>query len=190
MVRTRIVLGVLAAGLLGAAAAYAESGDGDRHRARTEMAHPDFAAFHRTMCADRYAREVGRMAYLEARLELSDAQHPLFDAWKAAVLGTAKTGEDACVAHQPPDFEHPPSIVDREAHERDRLTTQLAALDAEKPSLDTLYASLSADQKKALDAPEDGGRMMMRDRHEGFGEDHPMGPHEAFEGPDEGGPHG
>src|SRR5581483_5518332 len=42
----------------------------------------DFAPDPRPFCDDRYASEVGRIAYLETRLHLNETEQPLFAHWK------------------------------------------------------------------------------------------------------------
>lgn len=132
------------------------------------------AAHHKEMCVDRYAHRVGEMAYLEAKLSLTDTQHPLFDAWKNTVLSNAKAEEGAC-ASQTPDFSHPPTILDRQAMMHQMLQTRLAALDAEGPALQSFYQSLSPEQKMALDSgPMEHGMRGPHDHgpHDGPGDDH------------------
>jgi hypothetical protein len=177
MFRVKLALSVLAAGAFAVTAALAD----DSHHQRDHQWNPaDMAAHHKEMCMDRYAHRVGEMAYLEAKLSLSDTQHPLFDAWKSAVLSTAKSDADAC-ASRAPDFSHPPTILDREAMMHQMLQTRLAALDAEGPALQSFYQSLSPDQKAALDRGPMGGRGM-HGRH-GFHGPH-GGPGDDGHGPD------
>ncbi len=175
MSRFNVALSLLAAGFLAAsAAAIAEDAEG-HHKHHGDWSPQQFAAMHKEMCTDRYAHHVGDLAYLEAKLSLTDAQRPLFEAWKNALLATAKSGEDACLAHTP-DFSHPPTILDREAMMHQRLQMRLAALDAEGPALQSFYQSLSPDQKMALDrGPMDGPGM-----HGGPHGDH--GPHDEPDG--------
>jgi hypothetical protein len=122
------------------------------------------ASWHQQMCSDRYARHVGQIAYLEARLSLSDAQRPLFASWKDVILSSAKSRESQCLAMRP-DFAHPPSLLDREAHLHDRLQQRLAEMDAQRPAMTALYQSLSPDQKRIFD---------------GIGRGHPGEPGEGF----------
>lgn len=110
----------------------------------------DMAAWHQERCTDRYARHVGQVAYLEAKLSLTDTQRPLFESWKDAVLSSAKSNEDACAAMHP-DFSHPPSILDREARMHDMLQKRLAELDAQRPAMTALYQALTPDQKHVFD---------------------------------------
>jgi hypothetical protein len=115
----------------------------------------DMASWHQQMCSDRYARHVGQIAYLEAKLSLSDPQRPLFASWKDSVLASAKSHESECLAMQH-DFAHPSSILDREAHLRDMLQHTLAELDAQRPAMTALYQSLTPGQKHIVDSIERG----------------------------------
>lgn len=110
----------------------------------------DFAEMHKQMCTDRYAHNAGRVAYIEAKLSLTDSQRPLFDGWKQTVLGSAKSRETECLARQP-HMDGGQSILDRQARMQDMLQHRLADLTAEQPSLKALYDSLSPEQKQVFD---------------------------------------
>lgn len=56
----------------------------------------DMAARLKEMCDNSVARETGRLAYLETRLDLTASEQPLFQRWKTAVLGVAKGRADRC----------------------------------------------------------------------------------------------
>jgi hypothetical protein len=145
-----------------------------------EMAHKmDVADWHKQMCTDHFARDVGRVAYIEAKLSLTDSQRPLFDGWKQTVLGSAKSREASCLARQARmDGPHDHSILERQAREEDMLQHRLADLTAEQPSLKALYDSLSPEQKQVLDH---GDHMGARGPH-GHGDWHDRGPHGAVPG--------
>lgn len=160
---------VLTIVVLGATFAIAETMDRHEHDGRPGGA--DMAAWHQEMCADRYAHDVAKIAYLETRLAPTQAQQSAFDTWKSATLGAAEAQQDACKAHTR-DFGNPPSILDREAGEQMMLKSRLAALDTELPALRSLYAVLTPEQKALLDRP--------RGDHE----------HGAWHGDDHGGPRG
>ena len=150
----------LAVGILGATLAVAETSD--RHDRAGRPGAADFAAWHQSMCTDRYAGEVGRLAYLEAKLAVTDAQQSAFENWKLAVLAAAKSQRDACVA-QTRDPSHRPTILDREARQQTMLKVRLSALDSELPALQSLYQALSPEQKAVFDRPHrehngEGGR--------------------------------
>ena len=103
------------------------------------------------MCDDHYAREVGRMAYLEARLNLTQPEQPLFARWKQVSLDTARSHETAC-ADRPARQRGAkrPSVLDRLTMEEKMLKTRLSDIQAERPALQALYAALTPDQQKEL----------------------------------------
>ena len=127
----------------------------------------DLAAFHKPRCEDGYARAVGRMAYMETRLDLTGPQQSLFSAWRSTRLGIAKRQADACAQRDVSQSGQEISPVDRMARMEDRLKQRIADLDAERPAFAALYNALSPDQRKAL-TPD---RRMMRGemgRHRGM----------------------
>jgi len=131
-----------------------------------EMRMPaDLAAEMKRMCDDRFAREAGRMAYLEARLKLTPAQQPLFARWKEVSLDIAKRHGAACSQRLAGRDYKERNIVERMGREEDMLKRRIADLDAERPVLSALYNALSAEQREALSP---GRRMgasgMMMDR--------------------------
>lgn len=138
-------------------------------------------------CKDMYARKVGEMAFLEAKLSLNASQQPLFNHWKQANLDIAKQHEGDCTsrqasAHKP--GEHP-SLVERLDKEETMLKQRVADIDAEKPSLTAFYASLSQEQQHefgsaAMHHMAERAHMMM-----GM-----MGPHRGLDGPMGHGPMG
>ena len=174
MIRLGVAATALVAGALLTSFAIARDDD---HAARGRPDATEFSAIHTQFCKDRYARQAGRMAYLEARLSLTPSQQPLFAAWKDAVLQTAQTRANTCISDTRP--EKPENMLAREAREETRLEARLTALQAEKPALTALYQSLSDEQKRAFDHAghhhEPGHEMWMRhgetggdrDRHPG-----------------------
>jgi len=110
----------------------------------------DPVAWHKQMCTDHYARNAGRVAYIKAKLSLTDTQRPLFDGWEKAVLGSAKSRESECLARQPKMGDrHGHTVLERQAQMQQRLSD----LTAEQPSLKALYNSLSPEQKQVFDRP-------------------------------------
>ncbi len=117
----------------------------------------EMTAQFKQMCEDRYAREAGRMAYLEARLSLTPSEQPLFARWKGIKLDVAKKRAADCgqqVARIDRKISTP---VERMSREQDMLKKRLADLDAERPALAALYDALTPKQREALS----GGRRMM-----------------------------
>jgi hypothetical protein len=110
----------------------------------------EMAAHMKQMCDDHYAREVGRMAYLEARLNLSSVEQPLFARWKGVKLDIAKRRSADCgqrTAHRDHVQRSP---VDRMSREEDMLKKRVADLDAERPVLAALYGALTPAQREML----------------------------------------
>ena len=99
----------------------------------------DRAAHRAQFCKDMYARKVGELAFLEAKLSLTGSQQPLFDHWKQASLDVAKRHQDECAGHERPQGRRAvPSVVDRLNMEETMLKKRLANIDAEKPVADGL----------------------------------------------------
>jgi hypothetical protein len=162
--------GVLLAGSAFAQSAPANSQDGHAHG---WMHQGDPAAFHASMCSDHYARAVAKLAYVGAKLDLTQSQRPLFDAWKDNVLGSAKAGETACLGHAP-DMAHQPTALERAAMMHKMLEARLAAMDAAQPSLVAFYNSLSATQKAEVDHMGGHHHFGGNDQwHHGQGDMHP-----------------
>ena len=108
------------------------------------------AARLRDRCNSLYARAVGRMAYLETRLNLTESQQSLFTAWRAVRLDTAKRRADDCAQRSANMGAANLTPVDRMARMDDLLKKRAADLDAERPVFAALYGALSPDQRKAL----------------------------------------
>jgi hypothetical protein len=132
----------------------------------------DMAAWHKRMCVDRYAHVAGRLAFAEEKLDISAAQHPMFDRWRDAVLHDAQTRKDSCLAEQHAPGENV-SIVERFARMQMMLEERLAALRSEQPALVALYQSLMPEQKAEFDqhghrfGEHRGGPMPHRDESHG-----------------------
>ena len=122
----------------------------------------DMAARHKQRCEDDYARSVGRMAYLETRLNLTGSQQSLFSAWRSVKLDIAKSHADSCAQRDASQARKEVSPVDRMARMEDRLKKRIADLDAERPAFAALYGALSPDQQKVLTPHRHG---MMHGRH-------------------------
>lgn len=102
-------------------------------------------------CDDRYAGEVGRMAYLEARLQLSDSEQPLFGRWKDVRLDIAKRRAADCntrIAGADQDRADP---VTRMSRQETMLKQRIADIDTERPVFAALYAVLTPEQRTALE---------------------------------------
>jgi hypothetical protein len=138
----------------------------DPMRGPMHMNKEEFAKHHAQMCSDRFAHDVGDLAYLETKLALGDKQRVLFDRWRNVKLASAKVRAAECAALKLPDKE--PFIVEHLKQEEKMLQHRLDDLRAELPTLEALTASLNDEQKHAF-AP----------RHPGFG---PEGPRRGLDG--------
>lgn len=134
----------------------------------------EMAAWRAERCKSHYARVAGKLAYLQADLQITDAQRGAFDQWKGIVLSSAKERSDACLAHTAEGHEmHGHDAVERNAHMQKMLEGKLAELKAERPALESLYGSLTPDQKKEFDRAE---------AHHGHHMGHGDGEHFGHEG--------
>lgn len=100
------------------------------------------------MCQDHYAHAVGKVAELEARLNLTAAQKPLFERWKSSILSAAKDRVNDCQNLKMP--ERPISVVEGAKMHQKMLEAQLTILKAQMPALEALNASLSEEQQKVF----------------------------------------
>lgn len=151
MSSVKILVAALSVAAFCAPVALAEApADGAAPHAWHQPTPAEMAAWHARRCNDRYAHQAGRLAYLEASLSVTDAQRGAFDRWRDAVLSTAKSRSEACLAHNwtPGQF---PDALERNARIQKRLEERLAALRTERPALEALYQSLTPDQKKMFD---------------------------------------
>jgi hypothetical protein len=144
------------------------------------------------ICHDMYARKAGELAFLEAKLSLTANQAPLFARWKQASMHIAKQREANCAGHERRAQDQRPSVVDRLTMEEELLKRRLADIEAERPALTALYASLTPTQKEEFghgDMRRMAGRMHMMLGM--MGRPHPgMGPEQMEHGPMEHGPMG
>jgi len=121
---------------------------------------PGFAP--RQFCDDRYASEVGRMAYLEARLQLSDTEQPLFARWKDVRLDIAKRRAADCNAQSAASDQNRADPVNRMTREETMLKQRIGDLETERPVFAALYAVLTPEQRAALEP-----QRSFRERDEG-----------------------
>ena len=181
--KTSSIAAVVAITLLGGAAAWAQTAPtapapqaapgkpGEHARSMPDPARA------KEFCVSRYARAAGHLAYLEAKLDLTAAQKPLFQKWEQSVMGSAQKNRDACVTNASvtkPDTR--PTILERETRMEKSLSEKLEALKAQRPALEALYASLTPDQQTQLNRSlSDGGRHGRMGGHQRMGGDHRPG---------------
>lgn len=161
LLRTAAVALVMAGAALPALAQ--QSNDGPRGPRGMEP--PRMSA---AMCEERSAREAGRLAYLERRLNLTAEQRPAFARFADAARAAEDTRRQACVAAVPASAPTaPPTIVERTERAQRMMQSEAERLQALRPALEALYATLTPEQKQVLDRPSREG---MRDGMRGRGE--------------------
>jgi hypothetical protein len=126
------------------------------------QAEPHGADWHQQACTERYARIAGRLAYLEAKLELTADQRPLWDTWRDAVISGADQQRTLCRQSPFRSGEHA-TIVDRQAYFGRITAARAQALQTAQPALEALYQALDPEQREVLDRPMSGHRH----RHDG-----------------------
>jgi LTXXQ motif family protein len=102
-------------------------------------------------CLDAIAREAAHYAYLETRLNLSDAQRPLWQRVSDAVNSAAETQRKICASLPVKLDGKPPSLPQRLEREKQMLAARLDELSAVQPAIASLYESLSPDQRALID---------------------------------------
>lgn len=133
----------------------APASDGAQQHAWHKPSPEEMAAWHAERCKSHYARVAGKLAFLQADLSITDAQRGAFEQWKGVVLSSAKAHSDTCLAHTAEGKEmHHHDALERNARMEKMLEGKLAELRAERPALESLYASLTPEQKKSFDRAE------------------------------------
>jgi hypothetical protein len=142
-----------AVALLGATAAIAQTaGSGAPAPTPSPYEHRDPVAWMKSMCIEHFARSAGRMAYLEARLQLTTDQQPQWDKWRLAVAAGAEKERSDCLADVPAAGAMP-TALDRDSHRQKIMAVKVATLQAARPALEALYQSLTPEQRQIFDRP-------------------------------------
>ena len=90
----------------------------------------------------------GRLAFLKAELEITDAQMPKWDAFVEAVRAAAKTTATMWQSMMPQQQQ----TLSARVHQNVKaLTARLEALQKVESALDPLYSSLAEQQKRTAD---------------------------------------
>ncbi len=116
-------------------------------------------------CQDAYARKAAQIAFLEAKLNLTSAQQPLFARWKDVSMDIAKRHQGECTGGiERMRNGQRPDMMQRLTREEDMLKARVADIEAERPALGALYAALSPAQQQDFGRAARGareGRMRM-----------------------------
>jgi len=116
----------------------------------TEFEGKDPGAWHQRFCIERYARNAAHLAYLEAKLNLTDQQKPAWTKWRQTKIDAAEKRRSACLQNDWSKREQE-TALDREARVEKWLTARLQDLQVSRPALQALYDALSPEQKVVFD---------------------------------------
>ena len=136
------IAALLAIPLLGSSLAFAQGA--------MEYDSKDPSAWRQHFCTERYARKAAHLAYLEAKLNLTDQQKLAWTKWRQAKMDAADKRRTACLARDWSKDEQE-TALDREARVEKWLTARLQELQASRPALQALYDALSPEQKVVFD---------------------------------------
>ena len=117
----------------------------------------------KAFCLDRVARRAGNRTYLKIKLDLKPEQMTAWDAF-AKASDSADVKDTARCNALPSEMKDRPNYVDRLTMEETYMKARVERIEAVKPSLTTLYNTLSPEQKAVLDRPRPMGGM---GRHHG-----------------------
>ncbi len=133
----------------------------------------DPAKWMKGMCIEHFARSASRLSYLEARLQLTSEQQPLWASWRQAVTSGAEKERDDCLASIPADGQKL-TFLDHESRAEKIMASKLATMQASRPALEALYQSLSAEQRVAFDRPMHRHHGDFRHHHQHDGQPQPL----------------
>ena len=101
-------------------------------------------------CTDRLAWRAARRAYVEAKLDLTAAQRPLWDKVESAAQAEEQKERQLCASLK---GSAAPTIVERMGRMQQFLSARLDGLAAAKPAVEALYRALTPAQQAILDHP-------------------------------------
>lgn len=149
VLKTLCMAGAIALSFLGAPIALAQ----EAPAGAGEHQWQDQGEWHQKMCVERYARNAARLAYLEAKLALTEQQRAAWNKWRQIKLDGAEQRRTACLQHQRKEGANL-TAVEREARIEKILSSRLAQLQASRPALQAVYEALSPEQKAVFDRAE------------------------------------
>jgi hypothetical protein len=101
-------------------------------------------------CIDRLAWRAARRAYVEAKLDLTPAQRPLWDKLQGVAQAAQQKERQLC---QQLERREDSTVLDRMDMAQRFLSARLDALQSAKPAVQALYQSLTTEQRAILDHP-------------------------------------
>jgi hypothetical protein len=105
-------------------------------------------------CVDRIAKRAGFVAFIGAKLNLTDAQKPLWEKVVAATQAAQASERQVCAAlPASADDKAKQTVIDRLNHRQQMMQAQLQAMQQTTPLFQAFYQSLTPEQKAMLDHP-------------------------------------
>ena len=101
-------------------------------------------------CADRLAWRAARRAYVEAKLNLTAQQQPLWDKAQSAEQTEEQKERQLCASLKPGGE---PTMLDRMDRMQQFLSARLEGLQAAKPAVQALYQALTPEQQAIFNRP-------------------------------------
>ena len=105
-------------------------------------------------CTDRIAKRAGFVATIGFKLNLTDAQKPLWDKVVAATQAAQANEQKTCSALPAAAADRTKeTIIDKMNHRTQMMQAQLQGLQQSEPAVQALYQALTPDQKAIIDHP-------------------------------------
>ena len=101
-------------------------------------------------CTDRLAWRAARRAYVEAKLDLTAQQQPLWDKVQSGAQTEEQKERQLCAALKPGAES---TMLERMDRMQQFLSARLEALQAAKPAVQALYQALTPEQQAILNRP-------------------------------------
>jgi hypothetical protein len=104
-------------------------------------------------CEEHLAKRAGVIAYVVAKLNLTNEQKPLWDKLQGILQTNADKERQLCAGLKPESARGQETMLDRLSRREQFLSTRLQGLQQAKPAVEQLYQALSPDQKAIVDHP-------------------------------------
>jgi len=104
---------------------------------------PDF-------CQEGYAHESAYLAYVQARLQLTADEQPLWDRWQQKLQAAALAGRTSCQADRANQGSRPNAIQREDSFLR-MASARIESIKASRPELQALYGALTPAQQEVFD---------------------------------------
>jgi hypothetical protein len=101
-------------------------------------------------CREGFAHASGYLAYVQARLQLTADQQPLWDKWQQKLQAAAMAEQANCLADHARLGSKPNALQRQDAFVRS-VSARLDAVKASRPELEALYGALTPAQQEIFD---------------------------------------